>query len=388
MKKILAATSIRSDYDLMSELYLKLHADTQIELKLLVSGAHLADAFGSSGSLIEQDGLDILLRIESLINSNSKSSRIKSAAIYMLSAIDAVAQYDPDLMLYAGDREDALVSAMIGGYLGIPTVHFFGGDHVADGHIDNPVRHAVSKLSTIHMVSLEQHRQRLLLMGEHPERIFNIGSIALDRFVRHVAMSKSELRQALNIEAGFEDFALMIFHPLKESGENAGEAFETVLKSLKGRGICTFVSAPNTDPGNQEIFDVIERYRTESCFYFYKNLPRDLFLSIYKHSQFLIGNSSSGILEAASVPIPAINVGLRQVGRFADPNVVFCGVSQDEIEAAIDLACSPVFLQTLSGLNNSYGRGDSVRRALALIKTEDFKSSLLKKEDILNLREL
>ena len=162
MKKILAITGIRSDYDLMSSLYKKLNADPAINLKLLVGGAHLSSKFGRTVDLINQDGLKILQTVESLLDSDSSASRIKSASIFLQGAIDCVSSWNPDLIIYAGDREETWIGAMLGNYLEIPTVHFYGGDHTSTGHLDNPVRHAVSKLSTVHAVTLELHRRRLV----------------------------------------------------------------------------------------------------------------------------------------------------------------------------------------------------------------------------------
>lgn len=381
MKKILALTSIRSDYDLMSSLYRLLADDPAIEFKLLVSGAHLSPTYGQSFELIERDGFDILLVIETLIDANSRQSRLKTASLFLQNAIDTVARYRPDLILLAGDREDVIMGALIGGFLEIPTLHFYGGDHVQDGHIDNPVRHATSKLATAHMVCLEEHRQRLVRMGESPERIFTIGSIALDRFVSHRPLSPEQLRQNLGIRARFDDFATLIFHPVAEEQEYCHLIFENILKALKSKGINTFVSAPNTDPGNKNILGVLERYQHDPAFYFYKNLDRDTFLSIYKNSRFLIGNSSSGILESASVPLPAINVGLRQQGRRANSNVIFCDTKQEAIVAAIEKAVSTSFNARLQRMRNVYGDGQSALRAFEIIKTVDFRRLLYKKED-------
>jgi UDP-N-acetylglucosamine 2-epimerase (non-hydrolysing)/GDP/UDP-N,N'-diacetylbacillosamine 2-epimerase (hydrolysing) len=385
MKKILAITSIRSDYDLMSSLYRLLDDSPDFEFKLLVSGAHLSSTYGMSVDLIEKDGFDILLAIETLIDSNTRQSRLKTASLFLQASIDSVARYDPDLILLAGDREDVVMGALLGGFLEIPTMHFYGGDHVQDGHIDNPVRHATSKLATVHMVCLDEHRQRLLCMGEAPERIFTIGSIALDRFVKHQAKSKQELAKQLSLNKGFDDFATVIFHPVAEERDNCHIIFENILNSLKKRGIKAFVGTPNTDPGNRDILAVVEQYRHDSNFFFYKNLDRDTFLSVYKNSRFLIGNSSSGILESASVPIPAINVGLRQQGRRANPNVLFCGTDQKSIEGALDTVVSFEFLTKVKAVENIYGQGHSARKAYEILRDFDFKRLVFKKEDPLEL---
>ena len=385
MKKILAFSSIRSDYDLMSPLYRLLHEDENIDFRIIVSGAHLSHSFGYSVDQIKKDGFNILLEIETLLNSDTGLSRVKSASILLQSSLESIAKFSPDLMMYAGDREDVLMYSMIGGYLNIPTIHVFAGDHVEDGYIDNPIRHATSKLSTAHFVTLEEHRKRLIRMGEDAKRVFVTGNISLDKFVNFQPFSKTEIRSLFDVENSFNDFALVIFHPVTAEMENAGEYFRNILNNLDERNVNSFVSYPNVDPGNQKLVDVIEQYKDNKNFIFYKNLERDTFMSIYKHSNFIIGNSSSGICEAASLKIPAINVGLRQTGRYADKNVIFCGVGYKEIGVSIDKAMSKYFVNSLKTLQNSYGDGNSANKAYDIIKSTDFKSMIAKIEDPLKV---
>jgi len=388
MKKILAFSSIRSDYDLMSPLYKLLHEDRDIDFKIIVSGAHLSHSFGYSVEQIRKDGFDILLEIETLLSSDTGLSRVKSASFLLQNSLETIAKFNPDLMIFAGDREDVLMYAMIGGYLGIPTIHVFAGDHVEDGYIDNPIRHATSKLSTAHFVTLEEHKKRLVRMGEDRKRVFVTGNISLDKFVQFQPLTKSELKNHFNLQDRFEEFALMIFHPITEEMPNVDTYFENILKNLEQRKINTFVSYPNVDPGNQKLLKVIDKYKENKNFFFYKNLDRELFMSIYKHSSFIIGNSSSGVCESASLKIPAINVGLRQTGRYADKNVIFCGTSYQDISDSIDRALSQEFLENLKDLKNSYGDGNSARKAYEILKTVNFKSMIAKVEDPLKVESI
>lgn len=378
MKKIIAITTIRSDYDLMSGLYKLLNSDENIELKMIVAGAHMADSYGKSVTFIEKDKLEILLKLETLIESNTKQSRLKSASLLLQNSIDTIVQYNPDLIIYAGDREDTLVGAMLGGYLQIPTIHFFGGDHVPDGHIDNPVRHAVSKLSTIHMVAIDKHKERLLKLGENEERIFVIGSIALDRFFNFKPYSIQQIKEEFNIKKGFDKFAIVIFHPHDIEMAQSHIYFDNILKSLKELKIYAFVSYPNTDPGNKNIFNVISKYSDDSNFIFYKNLNREMFISIYKNSILQVGNSSAGIIESASIPIPVVNVGLRQVGRLFNDNIVFCDTEIVNIKKAIEKALD---MGLLKNIKNIYGDGKSSKRAYEIMKSKNFNHLLYKTED-------
>lgn len=385
MKKILAITTIRSDYDLMSGLYRLLHEDSEIKLKLLVAGAHLSRTYGNTVDLIKKDGFEILAEIESLINSDSQKARLKTASIMLQNAVDVVASWEPDLILYAGDREDVLVGGMLGTYLNIPTIHFFGGDHEKDGHADTVARHATSKLSTFHVVSIDQHKQRLLKMGESAGRIFVAGSIALDKFVQHPIGTLAEIKKIFPKGKRLNGYAMVIYHPVDQEKADAGVCFENILLALKKLGVPAIVSYPNSDPGNQKIIEKIIQYENDPSFWFYKNLDRQTFLSLYKQARFLIGNSSSGILEAASIPLAVINIGLRQMGRCCGDNVLFCDNSKADIEKSISSILSDAFQKNLVEIDNPYGDGNSCKKVYELIKTIDFSKLLKKIEDPLEM---
>jgi UDP-hydrolysing UDP-N-acetyl-D-glucosamine 2-epimerase len=387
VKRILAITTIRSDYDLMSGLYRLLHQDPDIDFRLLVGGAHLSPSFGRSVELIYRDGFTILGEIESLIAADSPRSRLKTASIFLQSAVDLVSNWDPQLIIFAGDREDVLVGGMLGTYLRIPTVHFFGGDHGCDGHADNLIRNATSKLATAHVVSIDEHKQRLMSIGESSARIFVAGSIALDKFVQTKPMSKPELFARIPQGKCLDGYALLIYHVMDGEEQSAGAQFENILLALKDQGIPVAGNSPNTDPGHSAVVNAMRLHETDPDCWFFKNLERNWFLSLYKHARFIIGNSSSGILEAASVPLPAINVGLRQRGRRAGENVIFCDADRAAIGHAITRALQPGFRDAVLRMKNLYGDGNSVMRAYQYLKQTDFAAMRLKIEDPLLLQE-
>ncbi|MBN1035246.1 UDP-N-acetylglucosamine 2-epimerase (hydrolyzing) [Clostridium botulinum] len=377
MKKILAITGIRSDYDLMSNLFKKIDSDDYFELKLLVCGAHLSKTYGNTVDLIEKDGLSILIKIESLIDSDSKSSRLKTASIMLQNSIDIVSSYSPDLIIYAGDREEVLIGSMLGAFLGIPSAHFYGGDYTKSGLVDNELRSAASKLSSIHFVSTYEHKKRVMNIGEPEYRIFQIGSPALDKFKTEKIESMSTIYKNLNIEP-FNNFALVIYHPLDEKSY---VTFNNILKCLKERKIKAFISYPNTDSGNKEIINVIEKYKNDKDFYFYKNLDRNTFINIYRNASFQIGNSSAGIVEAACVGIPVINIGLRQEGRAANENVIFVSDEYNEVKNGIEEALDKDFINKCKNIKNIYGDSNSSEKAYEILKKLEYKDYLLKLED-------
>jgi len=378
--KILAITSIRSEYDLMTPLFSMLKSDKDIQLKLLVGGAHNSPSFGYTCRDIKNDGFDILLEIESLIDADSKSGRLKSAAVLLITAIDIVKAYEPDLIIYAGDREEVMIGALLGGYLGIPTLHLYGGDHAADGHIDNPIRHAVSKLSTCHFVSTDEHKKRLLNLKEPSYRVFNVGSIALDKF--RLIKVKDDIAKNVALREISKPIALVIYHPIQEEITDAPKIVRSILSSVVKFGYHCFVGLPNTDPGNNDIRNAIHGFAAEcDDVTIYGNLGREDFISLFKTSSLIIGNSSAGLLEAASIPIPCINVGARQRGRSCGNNVLFANTTLDDIQKALKVVSTQDFQNQVKKVINPYGDGHSAEKAYSLIKSIDFKSMLAKKED-------
>lgn len=382
----MAFTSIRSDYDLMSSLYRRLDDDDGVDFKLVVSGAHLVELYGYTISEIKKDGFDIAYRVETLLASDSKASRIKSAAILQSACVDIVDNEAPDLVIYAGDREDVLVYAVTCSFLNVPSVHFFGGDHARDGHVDNPVRHSTSKLSAVHFVSTDEHKKRLKAIGEQDFRIHVIGSVAIDKFVDEPFIRKRTVLDQLNLPGVSVDkhVAVLIFHPINSELGEGKEYIKNMVYVLTMRGYHVCASMPNSDAGNHEIREALIELEQSQCITLYNNLSRSLFVNLLRSSDLLIGNSSAGLLEAPSVPLPVINVGERQKGRWAADNVVFSGGSVQEIAKALDLVESAYFKEKINRTLNPYGDGKSVSRAHRLIKSLDFSGFVSKPEDPLH----
>ncbi len=368
--KILAFTSGSSDYDLLSYLYKMLSQAPEIDFRLIVSSAHLSPTHGMTVKHIEEDGIKILDRIETLLDSDSDSARIKSASILLQNAIHSVERFSPDLIIYAGDREDVMVGALIGGYLKIATAHFFAGDHDRDGLIDNPVRHAASKLSAYTFASLEEHKRRLIGIGQNPARIFTIGSCALDKFRQETDISKKKIFSIFAPDGRiFDRYALLIFHPLMAYEHEAVGDFRNIISALKNQGMPAIINLPNIDPGSRGLMAVMQEFKADKDLIFVNNLSRNIFVNVYRNAAFQIGNSSSGIVEAASIPLGVINVGRRMEGRKAQGNVIFTDGSLKAIERAISKVTSQAFYRThVKGIKNIYGDGQSSARAFRILK--------------------
>jgi len=385
-KRILAFTGIRSDYDLMSLIYKEMNNRHSFEIGLIVSGAHLSEEYGYTIKEIEKDGIPIVSKIESLINSNSKSSRLLSLAILLQNVIHDVKRFEPDAIIIVGDREEVMVGSLIGSYLRIPVIHFFGGDHASDGNVDNLVRHAASKLANIHFVINDQFKKRLIKMGEEPFRIFNFGSPALDKFNSTVYMTKDDVLRNLKCE-NFKNYVVVIFHPILGEEKEAGKYFNEILEVLKNKKIKAFVSYPNVDAGNKNIIDEIEKNIEDKNFFFYKNLDRTLFINLLRNCDFLIGNSSLGLFEAPLIRKGVVNVGNRQKGRMSSGNVIFVDQGIKNIEAGIDKVKSSDFKQSLQNMQLMYGDGHSVKKIVDCIESMDLESYLIKDKDPLEMEE-
>lgn len=386
-RKILAFTAGRSDYDLLSYLYKMLSQDPGIDFRLIVSNAHLSPTHGMTVRNIERDKIKILDKIETLLDSDSDSARIKSASHLLQNSIHSVERFSPDLIIYAGDREEVIIGALIGGYLKIPTAHFFAGDHDRDGLIDNPIRHAASKLSAYTFASLPEHQKRLIAIGQNPARVFTIGSCALDKFRYEPIIPKKKFFSLLTRDGRvFDRYALVIFHPLMAYEHETIGDFKNIIKALGNQRIPAIINLPNIDPGSRKLITLMQEIKGVKDLIFVKSLDRDVFVNVYRNAAFQIGNSSCGIVEAASIPLGVINVGRRMEGRRSMSNVIFTDSKLANIESAIVKVNSPAFQAAhVKGIKNIYGDGKSSERAFRILKNLPLENfAMFRKEDPLS----
>jgi len=376
----LAFTGIRSDYDLMSGVYQELRRARDVEVGLVVSGAHLSERFGRTVRHIEADGIPIVARIESLIDSDSAASRLQSAAILLQACLHSVEAFHPDVVVYAGDREDVIVGALVGAYLGIPTAHFFGGDHACDGNVDNAVRHAATKLSTAHYVIHETHQRRLVRLGEEPDRVFVVGHPALDRFRTTPRMPRPEVLAAAGAPP-WDRYAVVVHHPILAERDRAADQMNEILLALRDLGLPAMVGYPNSDAGGRAVIDVIRAHEGLGPIRSYRNLDRATFVNLLRHAAVMVGNSSAGILEAPMIPLGVVNVGERQRGRLVAENVVFVEPTRADVAGGIEAVLTPVFQARLAQVRSPYGDGRSTEAIVESLRTVDFAAMAYKRVD-------
>jgi UDP-hydrolysing UDP-N-acetyl-D-glucosamine 2-epimerase len=368
MIRILAATGCRSDFDLLSSVYGRLARDPRFQFGLIVGGAHLSERYGRTVEAVRATGLPIVAEIDAFVDSDDRDARPRTAAHWISAASKPLREFQPDLILACGDREDALAACTLAAYLRIPTAHFFGGDHGETRDVDNLVRHACSKLASLHFAAMQEHADRLTAMGEPPERIHVVGNPALDAFRETPWIARDELLQRLGApEVGRRPYAVVVHHPSFSSPEAGAEEIELILGELGRRDLHAFVGLPNVDFGSRRMLDRIQSWSDRAGFHALAPLPRGEFVNLLRHAAVLVGNSSLGLLEAPSVPLAAVNVGVRQRGRTAARNVLFVDADADSIQSGLTLALSEEFQKGLEGLENPYGDGRSSERIVEIL---------------------
>ena len=360
--KIIATTGIRSEYYILHPVIKKL-ASRGHEVKLILSGAHLSDWHGSSLKQIENDGFEIADKIDSLFYTDRKTQRIKGIGSLVTGIAQCVEREKPDLLLYVGDREEGIATALVGNYMDILFAHLSGGDSVW-GNADDPIRFAISKLAHIHFPFAMQYADNLRKIGEEDFRIFYSGNPSLDSIKNTEKMSIKELSKKLNINIVKNGYVVLIKPPLSSENELAGEQMKVTLESLnlfcKKNNFKVIGIYPNTDPGAYGILDEIEKYNGNKYFHFFKNLPHLEFVNLMRNASALIGNSSMGILEAPFYKLPVINVGRRQSGRLNAGNVEFVDYKEDRILQLLEKACfDNKYRKVVNSLTNPYGDGNA-----------------------------
>ena len=378
---ILAVTGIRSDYDILSSVLHEIKNHPELKLQVVATGAHLSEDFGLTVNEIQKDGFEIVDRIENLLNSDSASSRVKGLSIQLQGLTQTIARVKPDLLLVLGDREESITTALVGAYTNIPVAHIGGGDR-AIGNVDDQVRHAVTKLSHLHFVTNKESEERVLKLGEQPFRVHNVGNPGLDRFRTTPKLTISELSKRLKIDLiPGEPFLIMIQHVISSEIDQAYEQVKESLEAIKEIGVPTILVHPNSDAGSQQIVKAIQEYENLPFIHIAKNVPRLEFINLMRNASCLLGNSSSGILEAPFLKLPVINVGNRQRGRLHSENVQFVNHSKNEIVIAVKRAIfDDDFRRRMLNTSNPYGDGFSSSRIARTLAKVDLNEKLLLKD--------
>lgn len=380
-RRVLGVTGIRSEYDIMSSVFRAIACHPDLNLQLVVTGAHLADAFGHTVDDVHADGFVVADEIESLLNGDQASFRVKGLAIQLQGLIQTVVRVKPDILLVLGDREEAMTTALVGAYMNIPVAHIAGGDRVV-GNVDDQIRHAVTKLAHLHFVTNPESKARILRLGEQPFRVFDVGNPGLDRLLEIPVIDTAELSRRLGFAlTDGEPIMMLIQHVISTEIEQAYEQMKASLEAVRELGIKTILSYPNSDAGGQQMIRAIREFDSLPFLYTAKNIPRLEFVNLMRRASCLLGNSSAGILEAPLLKLPAINVGNRQRGRLHAENVQFVPHDKDRIVEAVQRAIFDVeYRKTVAACSNPYGDGRSSIRIADIIARFTLDDTLLIKD--------
>ncbi|MGA2807420.1 MAG: UDP-N-acetylglucosamine 2-epimerase [Terracidiphilus sp.] len=375
-RRIGVVTTSRADYSHLYWPLRELAAHPDVELGVFTLGAHLSPEFGSTVKEIERDGFPILARIECLLSSDTDTGMAKTIGVAMLGLADALTAWRPDLLLLIADRYEMLAPASVAVALRIPIAHIEGGE-VSQGAIDDQVRNALTKLAHIHFTSTPMARRRVIAMGEEPWRVTHAGAPSLD----HLRRSKMLDRAALEARLGLPlrpPTLLVAYHPVTILRDTTVEADPMFAALAQAPGQLVFVY-PNSDAGS---YALIERTRalmeTRPHTHIFVNLDVVTYWSLLGQVDVLVGNSSSGIMEAASFALPVVNVGMRQQGRERARNVIDAPAETPAILSAIEKALSPRFRAGLRGMANPYGEGTAATTIARVLTTVSLDGLLIK----------
>jgi UDP-hydrolysing UDP-N-acetyl-D-glucosamine 2-epimerase len=378
MRRIAVATVGRSDYGIYLPILRLIASDPELELRLLVGSAHLRKEFGETILRIEADGFPIAARVDLLVGSKSPHDTAQSMGLGVSGFANALSQVAPDVLVVLGDRFDMHAAALAALPLSIPVAHIHGGE-LTQGAIDDSLRHSMTKLSHLHFVATSDAARRVVQLGEEPWRVTVSGAPSLDH-LRTLALWD---RQAVDDRFGFapgEAFLLVTQHPVTLEPEATQEHIRELLAALTEIPTRLILTYPNADAGSTVILEQLERFVTHrKGATLVADLGTEAYFSLMKHATAMVGNSSSGILEAASFELPVVNIGSRQEGRLRAQNVLDCGTSRREIGLALGKALAPAFREALRGVTNPYGDGHAAERIVAKLKTAPLGRELLRK---------
>ena len=363
-KKIMILTGSRGEWGYIRPLMKLAKKNEKVKVVLVVTNMHLLSTYGDSYKEIENDGFKIDYKINMSLDGYNHITHAKSLGICLMGLPDIIEVEKPDWILLAGDRGEQLMGAIAAAYTYTPVAHIQAGE--VSGNIDGMARHAIGKLVHMHFAANEDAANRLLKLGEEPFRIFNVGAPQVDEMVSAQYTSLGELENKLDVSlAG--GFVLAVMHPVTEEASRAGEQAEIFVKCLNKIKYPKVVILPNNDAGSNLVKDAILSGKRGE-YYIYSNLKREDYLGLLKNSKCIIGNSSSGLLEAPTFNIPAVNIGRRQDMRFRGINVIDVPFDEVKVDEAIEKALSSEFRNYLEEkCTNPYGDGHSSERILDLL---------------------
>lgn len=369
MKKICILTATRAEYGLLKPIIKKLMLEQEFDVRIIVTGAHLSTEFGLTYKEIELDGIIIDEKIEILLSSDTPTAISKSMGLALISFSSYFERQKPDMLIVLGDRYETLAVCIAAMNERIPIAHLYGGE-ITEGAVDDSIRHAITKLSYLHFTSTDAYRNRVIQLGEQPDRVFCVGAIGIENILQEKLLSKSDLESEINFSLDLP-YVMITFHPVTLEDNSAQNQFQELLKALeKYTNMKMIFTKANADTNGRIINSMIDEFtKHNNNAIAFSSMGSLKYLSALKYCKLVIGNSSSGLLEAPSFCIPTINIGDRQKGRLQASSVVNCEPIEEEVIAAIDKALDAEFAEIVRKTKNPYGNGDTSSKIIQVIKS-------------------
>ncbi|QGQ22286.1 UDP-N-acetylglucosamine 2-epimerase (hydrolyzing) [Gimesia benthica] len=367
--RVCVVTGSRAEYGLLSPLLEALRADESFELQLLVTGSHLSPEFGLTYREIEADGYTIDEKVEVVLSSDTPVGICKSMGLGLISFAEAYTRLTPDLILVLGDRYEIFSAVSAAHISRIPVAHLHGGE-VTEGAFDDALRHSITKMSQLHFTSTDAYRQRVIQLGEAPERVFNVGAIGLDNLRRLPLLSREDLEQQLGFKFNTHNL-LCTFHPVTLEHNSSEQQIQSLLNVLEQQVDTSVIfTKTNADTDGRIINQMIDDFAAKNPerFHSYVSLGQLRYLSMMQFVDAVVGNSSSGIIEAPGFRIGTINIGNRQTGRIKSELVIDCEPTETGIASAFKTLYSSDFQKRRSQARNPYGAGKTTSQIISILK--------------------
>jgi UDP-hydrolysing UDP-N-acetyl-D-glucosamine 2-epimerase len=376
-RTIAVITTSRADYSHLYWPLRELAAHPEVDLKLIVMGSHLSPEFGLSAQEIEKDGIAIAASVETLLSSDTDIGMAKSIGVAVLSLADVLGSMRPDILLLIADRYEILAPASVALALRIPLAHIEGGE-ISEGAIDDAVRNALTKMSHIHFTSTEKARARIISMGEEPWRVHRAGAPSLDHLRRGKLHTRNQLEMQLQLDLS-KPSMIVAYHPVTLMRDTTYEA-SALFAALSERSEQILFCYPNADAGSRSLIEQSRRFlEARANGRIFVNLSAVAYWSLLANVDLMVGNSSSGIMETASLALPTVNVGLRQYGRERARNVLDAQAEKHSILEKIEEARCDRFKSSLQGMTNPYGDGHAAERIVETLTSVLLDANLLRK---------
>jgi len=378
IRKICVVTGSRADYGLLGGLLTLLGRNRLFQVRLIVTGSHLSPRYGNTWREIARDGFRIDARVKIGDAGDTEQGVADSTSQAITGLARVFGRIKPDVVLVLGDRFEALAAAMAALFCRLPIAHIHGGE-TTEGAMDEAIRHAITKMSHLHFVSTPAYRRRVIQLGEAPGRVFVVGALGLDGLRGHKIFSRQELEKKLDLSLAKKNL-LVTFHPATLSPGESKRQLEELLAALKKmKDTLIIFTMPNADMESWGLCRLIQKFvRRHPQARAFRSLGQQTYFSCLRHFDVVVGNSSSGILEAPSFRIPSVNVGDRQRGRIQARSTITCEPRRGKILAALRRAISPAFRRSISSVKNPYDQGGAAPKILQALLRQKKKIPLQK----------